>query len=97
MMTIEYKNGDMFEEPTEAIVNTVNCVGVMGKGVALEFKRRWPENFSEYKKLCDARRLIPGSMFVFDNHVSFQCVTAHNTCFIVVSGGITCVMFLVSF
>lgn len=68
MMTIEYKNGDMFEEPTEAIVNTVNCVGVMGKGVALEFKRRWPENFSEYKKLCDARRLSPGSMFVFDNH-----------------------------
>lgn len=67
MMTIEYKNGDMFDEPTEAIVNTVNCVGVMGKGVALEFKRRWPENFREYKKLCDEKRLSPGSMFVFDN------------------------------
>lgn len=66
-MTIEYKNGDMFEEPTEAIVNTVNCVGVMGKGVALEFKRRWPENFKAYKRLCDDKKLSPGHVFVFDN------------------------------
>ena len=68
MMTIEYKNGDMFEEPTEAIVNTVNCVGVMGKGVALEFKRRWPENFKAYKKLCDENKISPGRMFVFENN-----------------------------
>ncbi len=66
-MTIEYKTGDMFDEPTEAIVNTVNCVGVMGKGVALEFKRRWPENFRAYKRLCDAGDLSPGKMFVFEN------------------------------
>lgn len=67
-MTIEYKTGDMFDEPTEAIVNTVNCVGVMGKGVALEFKRRWPDNFCAYKRLCDTGDLRPGKMFVFDNH-----------------------------
>ncbi len=67
-MTIEYKNGDMFNEPTEAIVNTVNCVGVMGKGVALEFKRRWPDNFKAYKRLCDDKKLSPGQMFVFDNN-----------------------------
>jgi len=67
MMTIEYKKGDMFEEPTEAIVNTVNCVGVMGKGVALEFKRRWPANFKAYKQLCDDKKLAPGTVFVFDN------------------------------
>ena len=66
-MSIEYKTGDMFEEATEAIVNTVNCVGVMGKGVALEFKRRWPENFRAYKRLCDARDLAPGQVFVFEN------------------------------
>lgn len=66
-MTIEYKTGDMFDEPTEAIVNTVNCVGVMGKGVALEFKRRWPENFRAYKRLCDAGDFSPGKMFVFEN------------------------------
>jgi O-acetyl-ADP-ribose deacetylase (regulator of RNase III) len=66
-MTIEYKIGNMFDEPTEAIVNTVNCVGVMGKGVALEFKRRWPENFKAYKRVCDDKSLMPGKMFVFDN------------------------------
>ncbi|CAP54914.1 type II toxin-antitoxin system antitoxin DNA ADP-ribosyl glycohydrolase DarG [Gluconacetobacter diazotrophicus] len=64
-MTIEYKSGDMFDEPAEAIVNTVNCVGVMGKGVALEFKRRWPDNFRAYKRLCDAGKLSPGEMFIF--------------------------------
>lgn len=72
MDTIEYKTGDMFEEPTEAIVNTVNCVGVMGKGIALEFRRRWPENYRAYKKLCDAKQLMPGRMFVFDNHDLFS-------------------------
>ena len=56
----------MFSEQADAIVNTVNCVGVMGKGVALEFKRRWPENFKQYKKLCAAEKLTPGHMFVFD-------------------------------
>lgn len=66
-MTIEYKNGDMFDEPTEAIVNTVNCVGVMGKGVALEFKRRWPANFKAYKLVCADKALTPGKMFIFDN------------------------------
>jgi O-acetyl-ADP-ribose deacetylase (regulator of RNase III) len=64
-MTIEYKSGDMFDEPSEAIVNTVNCVGVMGKGVALEFKRRWPDNYRAYKRLCDAKKLSPGTMFIF--------------------------------
>jgi O-acetyl-ADP-ribose deacetylase (regulator of RNase III) len=66
-MTITFKKGDMFLEPVEAVVNTVNCVGVMGKGVALEFKKRWPDNFKAYKKLCDAKQLVPGQMFVFEN------------------------------
>jgi len=66
-MPIIYKKGNMFEDHSEAIVNTVNCVGVMGKGVALEFKRRWPENFKAYKKLCDQELLQPGSMFIHDN------------------------------
>lgn len=65
-MTIRIKKGDMFAEPVEALVNTVNCVGVMGKGVALEFKIRWPANFRAYKDLCDAKCLKPGEMFVFD-------------------------------
>ena len=70
-MTLVFKNGDMFSEPVEALVNTVNCVGVMGKGVALEVKKRWPENYRAYKKLCDAQGLRPGKMFVFDTRRLF--------------------------
>jgi O-acetyl-ADP-ribose deacetylase (regulator of RNase III)/uncharacterized protein YwgA len=70
-MTIRTKKGDMFSEPVEALVNTVNCVGVMGKGVALEFKNRWPSNFRAYKDVCDAKGLKPGNMFVFDTKELF--------------------------
>lgn len=71
-MPLTFKTGDMFDEPAEAIVNTVNCVGVMGKGVALEFKRRWPENFKAYKRLCDSGSLRPGKMFVFESQDMFD-------------------------
>jgi len=67
IMAIIYKQGDMFQTDAEAIVNTVNCVGVMGKGVALTFKNKWPANFKAYKAECDAKRLRPGRMFIFDN------------------------------
>ncbi len=70
-MTLIFKSGDMFAEPVDALVNTVNCVGVMGKGVALEVKNRWPENFRAYKKACSSGELRPGIMFVFDNRVLF--------------------------
>ena len=65
-MTLLFKTGDMFSEPVDALVNTVNCVGVMGKGVALEFKRRWPANFKFYKAACDTKALNPGTMLIFD-------------------------------
>lgn len=65
-MPLTFKTGDMFSEPVEALVNTVNCVGVMGKGVALTFKQRWPANFKAYKKACEAKTLNPGTMLVFD-------------------------------
>lgn len=70
-MAITFKKGDMFNEQVQAVVNTVNCVGVMGKGVALEFKNRWPANFKAYKKLCDTKELAPGQMFVFDTKELF--------------------------
>lgn len=66
-MTITFKNGDLFTDTSEALVNTVNCVGVMGKGVALEFKKRWPQNYKIYKKLCDAKELRPGKLFIYEN------------------------------
>lgn len=63
---IEIRRGDLFEADVEALVNTVNCVGVMGKGIALQFKLRFPENFKQYKTVCDADELEPGEVFVFD-------------------------------
>jgi O-acetyl-ADP-ribose deacetylase (regulator of RNase III) len=70
-MTLTFKKGDMFSEPAQALVNTVNCVGVMGKGVALEFKKRWPENFKAYKRICDTKALSPGQVFIFDTNELF--------------------------
>jgi O-acetyl-ADP-ribose deacetylase (regulator of RNase III) len=58
--------GNLFEAEAEALVNTVNTVGVMGKGIALQFKRAFPENFKAYEKACEAGEVQPGKMFVFD-------------------------------
>jgi O-acetyl-ADP-ribose deacetylase (regulator of RNase III) len=63
---IEYKTGDILAEDAEALVNTVNCVGVMGRGIALEFKRAWPENFTAYAAACRRHEVQPGRMFVFE-------------------------------
>jgi O-acetyl-ADP-ribose deacetylase (regulator of RNase III) len=63
---IEFTTGNIFDAKAEALVNTVNCVGVMGRGVAMQFKRAYPENFKAYKKACDAKEVFPGKMFVHD-------------------------------
>lgn len=63
---IKFKNGDIFIDQAEAIVNTVNCVGVMGRGLALQFKNKYPENFREYQKACKQNFVKPGRMFVFE-------------------------------
>lgn len=63
---ITYKTGDLFAEDCEAIVNTVNCVGVMGRGIALQFKKTYPENFKAYAAACKRSEVEPGRMFVFE-------------------------------
>ena len=63
---IEYKTGDIFAQDVEAIVNSVNCVGVMGRGIALQFKNLFPENFKAYAEACDRDEVKPGRMFVFE-------------------------------
>jgi O-acetyl-ADP-ribose deacetylase (regulator of RNase III) len=60
------KQGDLLKAQPEALVNTVNCVGVMGKGVALQFKKAFPENCRAYEKACKAGLVQPGKMFIFD-------------------------------
>jgi O-acetyl-ADP-ribose deacetylase (regulator of RNase III) len=63
---LELKQGNLLDEKVEALVNTVNCVGVMGKGIALQFKQAYPEVFKQYKKACDAKAVQPGQMFTVE-------------------------------
>ena len=66
MANIELRTGDIFKADADAIVNTVNCVGIMGRGIALQFKNAYPSNFKAYKAACDAEQVQPGRMFVFE-------------------------------
>lgn len=61
---IEIQQGNLLKANAEAIVNTVNCVGVMGKGIALQFKQAYPDNFRQYAKACRVSEVRPGQMFV---------------------------------
>ena len=63
---IESKNGNILKSEAEAIVNTVNCVGVMGKGIALQYKKAYPENYKAYEKACRAKQVVPGVMHIFE-------------------------------
>lgn len=62
---ITYVNGNLFEAPARVLVNTVNTVGVMGKGIALDFKRIYPEMFSRYQHFCESRQLTIGKLYLF--------------------------------
>ena len=63
---IEYHTGDILKADVEVLVNTVNCVGIMGRGIALQFKNRFPENFRAYKSACERHEVRPGEVFVFE-------------------------------
>ena len=63
---IEFKTGDILRADVEALVNTVNCVGIMGRGIALQFKNNFPNNFKAYEAACARDELQPGRMFVFE-------------------------------
>lgn len=66
MAQIELRTGDILKADAEAIVNTVNCVGIMGRGIALQFKKAFPANFRAYALACEEGEVQPGRMFVFD-------------------------------
>jgi O-acetyl-ADP-ribose deacetylase (regulator of RNase III) len=63
---IRYTGGNLLHADVEALVNTVNCVGIMGRGIALQFKNAYPENFAAYARACKAEEVLPGHMFVYD-------------------------------
>ena len=62
---ITYISGDLFESPAQVLVNTVNIVGVMGKGIALKFKRIYPEMFDVYRNHCEQGNLEIGQLLLY--------------------------------
>ncbi|WP_186080660.1 type II toxin-antitoxin system antitoxin DNA ADP-ribosyl glycohydrolase DarG [Burkholderia gladioli] len=63
---IQFTSGNILHADVEAVVNTVNCVGIMGRGIALQFKNAYPENFAAYARACKIEEVQPGRMFVYD-------------------------------
>lgn len=64
MITIVH--GNIFDSKCQTIVNAVNCVGVMGKGLALQYKNRYPEMFEEYRKICLNSNFYPGCLHLYN-------------------------------
>jgi len=62
---IEEISGDLLKADADALVNTVNTVGVMGKGIALQFKQAFPANYEAYRRACQRGEVELGRMFVF--------------------------------
>lgn len=65
---MHFTTGNLLEADAEAVVNTVNTVGVMGKGIALMFKERFPQNFAAYAAACKSGEVQTGQMFVTPVH-----------------------------
>lgn len=64
---ITYKTGDIFQSNAQVITNTVNCVGVMGKGLALSFKEKFPTMFIDYKIRCDRGEVNVGQPYLWED------------------------------
>lgn len=62
----ELARGNLLEADVEAVVNTVNTEGIMGKGIALQFRKAYPDNYEAYRRACKAGEVQPGRMFLFD-------------------------------
>jgi O-acetyl-ADP-ribose deacetylase (regulator of RNase III) len=72
-MSVEIASGDLLKrDDVDAIVNTVNCVGVMGKGIALQFRRKFTKNYDAYEAACKRGEVKIGKMFAFDNGAMVQ-------------------------
>jgi len=63
-MVLTYKTGDLFTSDADVLVNGVNCYGAMGAGIAVEFKRRFPDMYNIYKRACEDGYVKPGTVLV---------------------------------
>ena len=64
-MPLEIRKGNLFEFDG-SLAHGVNAAGAMGKGIAVDFKEKWPKMYAEYKSLCDSRQLFPGQIHAFE-------------------------------
>jgi len=64
-MSVKIISGNIFSSKCETIVNTVNCVGVMGAGIAFEFKLRYPEMYAAYVDLCNKNQINIGALWLY--------------------------------
>src|SRR5262245_40775807 len=69
MQNINVKVGNLFESRAKTLVNTVNCVGVMGKGIALGFKERFPEMYEDYRRRCERKEVKLGRPYLYKGPV----------------------------
>ena len=67
-------NGNIFNSKCQTIVNPINCVGVMGKGLALEMKNRFPDMFNKYKELCDKKLITIGKLWLYHSNNNNQSI-----------------------
>jgi Macro domain len=66
-MSFKIISQSIFDSPANAYVNTINCIGVMGAGIALEFKKRYPTMFADYQEQCQKHAIRPGDCYVYYN------------------------------
>jgi O-acetyl-ADP-ribose deacetylase (regulator of RNase III) len=64
-MAVQEREGDLFEASAQALAHGCNCAGAMGKGIAVEFRKRWPDMYDRYRELCRNRKFNPGNLFVW--------------------------------
>ena len=65
---------NIFNSRTKTLVNTVNCVGIMGKGIALEFKKHFPEMYDEYRLRCENKEIMPGQPYIWKNNAGGKSI-----------------------
>ena len=81
MNNVTFHKGNIFNSKMQTIVNTVNCVGVMGKGIALVFKLRYPAMFEKYKEYCDSKMIGIGKLWLYKTDEAHQWVLKFPTKF----------------
>jgi len=68
---IKFVDGNIFDNKFDIIINCINCEGVMSKGIALEFKKRYPKMFREYRKACLKNEIKPGDIWVWKHNAEW--------------------------